>query len=333
MEFPNGVSVIICAFNAANRITPTLRHLAVQNAPGVSWEVIVVDNASEDETSKVAHEAWVGVTAASLQVLREPKRGYNHAVELGISRSRFNILAHVHDDNWVAEDWIARVANIFQNMPDTGACGGRINAACEIEPPGWFADFAPYYAVGRQAEQSCDVTWTRGFLWGAGLCVRRAALENMRRAGFRLLTSGRSSGKRLISGEDSELCHALRLAGWKLWYDDNLCLTHYLPAARLNWKYLRRLVRSYGESSVAHDCYLDKHPSTWVWWNELLKAGWELIKENQFLMDFFSDDKKSLDILETEMKMGRFFELIRQHRNYKKRIEALSRAAWRKNLT
>jgi glycosyltransferase involved in cell wall biosynthesis len=53
--FMSGVSIIICAYNASKRIVPTLQHLQNQqfNKP-ISWEVIVVDNASDDNTSEIA---------------------------------------------------------------------------------------------------------------------------------------------------------------------------------------------------------------------------------------------------------------------------------------
>jgi len=136
-----------------------------------------------------------------------------------------------------------------------GACGGWITAVCESAPPPWFERYAEKYAVGQQAAASGDVTVTRGFLWGAGLTIRQAAWQQLLAAGFRPVLLGRQ-GAKLTAGEDSEICFALRLAGWRLWYDRRLTVTHYLPAQRLEWSYLRRLYRGFGASFALLDAYL-----------------------------------------------------------------------------
>lgn len=78
------LSLIIPAFNEAQRIGPTLRHfhqfLAARPA---SFEVIVVDDGSSDET--VALVAALAGELAAVRVLRSPtNRGKGHAVRLGM---------------------------------------------------------------------------------------------------------------------------------------------------------------------------------------------------------------------------------------------------------
>ena len=52
-----GVSIIICCYNASKRITPTLRHLQKQSfREPINWEVIIIDNASTDQTADIAKQ-------------------------------------------------------------------------------------------------------------------------------------------------------------------------------------------------------------------------------------------------------------------------------------
>ena len=51
--------------------------------------------------------------------------------------------------------------------------------------------------------------------------------------------------------EDEELSLALRLAGWRFWYDPRLRLRQFLTADKLDWRHLRRRARNEGVSSVA----------------------------------------------------------------------------------
>ncbi|MCM8776282.1 MAG: hypothetical protein NC930_08060, partial [Candidatus Omnitrophica bacterium] len=57
------------------------------------------------------------------------------------------------------------------------------------------------------------------------------------------------------AGEDAEICYLLRLAGYRLWYDDRLKLKHFIPGERLTWDYLRALWRGFGEAGVYLDPY------------------------------------------------------------------------------
>ena len=53
------ISVVICCHNSAAVLPPTLMHLAAQIVdPSVQWEVVVIDNASTDDTVQVATRAW-----------------------------------------------------------------------------------------------------------------------------------------------------------------------------------------------------------------------------------------------------------------------------------
>lgn len=243
---PVGLSFIVCCHNSAARLVETLHHLAAQDVPAsLRWEVVLVDNASTDRTRDVAASLWPASCPGELRIVTETKLGLRHARERGLAESRGAIVSLIDDDNWVAPDWAARVVAILDAHPEVGACGGCNEAVCEVPAPDWFASHAYCYAVGPQGGPHEPTPGPRAQLWGAGLTVRREAWDALNRNGFNPLLSGRQ-GAKLTAGEDSELCLALRLAGWQLWYDPALRLRHFLPANRLRWTYLRGLVRGFG---------------------------------------------------------------------------------------
>ena len=104
----------------------------------------------------------------------------------------------------------------------------------------------------------------------AGMGLRASAWEALVRQGFRPHLTGRI-GQRLLAGWDTELCYALKLAGWKLVIDHRLKVQHYLPTDRLSWKYLRTLVAGSAYSVPALDAYHfawrkgDSLRETWLW--------------------------------------------------------------------
>ena len=59
-----GVSIVICCHNSARLLPATLARLKCQQIDGViGWEVVVIDNASSDETGRTARVCW-GVGSA-----------------------------------------------------------------------------------------------------------------------------------------------------------------------------------------------------------------------------------------------------------------------------
>ncbi len=248
-----GISIIVCCHNSSELLPRTLQHLRAQQSDEIPWEIVLVDNASTDDTAKAATEFWTNsFSPAPLRVVTEPELGLSFARRRGVNEAKYEFLCFVDDDNWVAPDWVQHVWNVMTKNPSVGACGGLSQAEFGGLRPPWFDSYAYLYAILPETNIAGDVTVSRT-LWGAGLTVRRSALNDLyERFGFESVLVGRR-GTQLSSGEDTELCLALRLAGWSLWLEPRLTFRHYLPARRLSWQYLRRLAYGSAFATPAHD--------------------------------------------------------------------------------
>ena len=241
-----GLSVIICCHNSQSRIADTLHALQQQKClEDLRWEVLLVDNASDDNTVEVAQEIWEKSPVVSMRIVSENKLGLSYARTKGVSEARYSYVSFIDDDNWVCNNWVAKVYTIFEENPEVGACGGLNKPVFEVEPPHWFNEFQKSYAVGPQAEHAGDITWSHGVLCGAGLSIRVSAWQELFANGFMFNLVGRQGGK-LLCGEYYEFCHALRLTGWKIWYEPDLTLDHFIPRTRLSWVYLRKMIKGFG---------------------------------------------------------------------------------------
>lgn len=316
-----GVSVVVCCYNSANRLPETLAHLVQQEvSENLSWEVVVVDNGSTDNTAGVARSCWPKNSPIPLRVVVEPQVGLSNARQRGFLEANFDLVSFVDDDNWVAPDWVATAAAVMQEHPEAGACGGRTEAVCESPPPSWFNKFQEHYACGAKSDRALDVTERGGFLWGAGITIRKGAWQHLITCGFQPRLVGRR-GTSLSGGEDSELCKALRLAGWKLWYDPRLSLRHYMPASRLQWSYLRRMQRGYGASFPAGDPYavaLQNRPKRPSWHSRTVRALARLLvistRRPQLLLGWAGEGDEVT--LQWERVLGRFLTLLRERKWY-----------------
>lgn len=333
-----GVSVVICCHNSSQRLPPTLTHLAAQKVQDVQWEIIVVDNASSDTTSQVALDFWSVDTQVPLRVVYEPKLGLSYARDRGCLEAKYELISLIDDDNWVCPEWIQLVAETMSQNSQIGACGGANKAVCEVTPPDWFTQHQGCYAVGAQGYSAGDITVSRGQLWGAGLTVRKAAWQQLRNNGFRPILADRR-GSALTAGGDSELCVALRMAGWRLWYEPRLVLHHYLPAQRLQWNYLRRLYQGFGVASVGYDTYyyaLQSNPQnfkeklrqTWLWQTTSILVSLLRKYKKLILLIYFPLEGDS-EVLDIEHKTGRLFELLRNYTTFNLSIRQVKNAAWK----
>jgi glycosyltransferase involved in cell wall biosynthesis len=233
-----GVSVIICCYNSAKRLPETLKHLALQQVPGhIPWEVIVVDNASTDETYSVARDLWEaqGCTAAGFEVMRQPTPGKNYAFEVGIRRAKFEYLITCDDDNWLNQTYIKTAFDMMVANENIGALGGL--SLIEPEQPVFLSEenIRKITVNGSQA-------WTDSQHWvyGAGSVYRKSILTKLLNNSWRQITTGRT-GTSLICGEDVEFCFMFYLLGYKITADDRLSFKHFIPHKRQNIGYIARL--------------------------------------------------------------------------------------------
>jgi glycosyltransferase involved in cell wall biosynthesis len=326
-----GISIVVPCYNAAKRLPQTIAHIAAQEVSrDLQWEVVVIDNASTDDTGDVALSCWPATATAPLKVIREPRLGVRYARMRGFAEARYDLISFVEDDNWIYPDWLGMTREIMEQHPKVGACGGLGEAVCEISPPAWFERYQSYYAIGPQGPESGgDITWSRGWLFGADTTVRRSAWQSLIDKGFQFLTEDRQ-GKGLNSGGDVELCFALRLAGWRIWYDPRLRFRHFLQAHRLTWDYFRRLNRGNGVADVGFDPYrfvveLDRNTLKGKlrshWYYHVTGGVWRLLRHSRalffLLFTALEGDEKVLYI---ERELGRLSALLRLRHTYDQNI-------------
>jgi hypothetical protein len=130
--------------------------------------------------------------------------------------------------------------------------------------------------VGAQNPVSGEVSTSKGFLWGAGAVLNKCAYQRLLRAGFkRFITYDHCPD--IARGEDVELCLAIRMAGYKIWYDEQLIFRHYINAQKITWEYVTKLAKEGGIMSAILEVYQSrfyrKKPavSTFFWLKEGVK--------------------------------------------------------------
>jgi glycosyltransferase involved in cell wall biosynthesis len=118
------LSVIIPARNAAGILGRALEAVLASNVPRESWELILVDDASTDDTQIVA------ARYADLVIrLAGNPHGPAYARNRGAEASRGEVLVFVDADVLVHPDALRRFATVFASRPDVSAVFGSYDAA------------------------------------------------------------------------------------------------------------------------------------------------------------------------------------------------------------
>lgn len=253
---PNGgVSIILCCFNSATRISETLRHIAQQKVPGViPWEVLLINNGSTDNTTQIALSEWEhhNDVTASFKIVDQPMPGLTYARIKGVEEALYDYVIFCDDDNWLSQDYIINALSIITTDKTIGALGGQSILVSDFQPPDWFVKNQANFALGKQSMKEGDITNDRGWVWGAGAIYRKDALTNC--FSTPNLLSDRT-GNKLSSGGDVEICFKLVSLGYKIFYSNTLVLKHYMPQERFDLNKFWKLAFANGQGSVYLDCY------------------------------------------------------------------------------
>jgi glycosyltransferase involved in cell wall biosynthesis len=161
------VSLVIPAYNEEHHLKACLDRIAKQEVP--PYEVIVVDNASTDQTAAVAR-SYDFVT-----LLSEERRGVVFARDAGFNAASGDIIGRIDSDTLLPANWIARVERLFSSS-DIDAVSGRIHyydvALQNV------ADRMDFFFRKRLALRLAPSNTV--FLQGANLAMRRSAWLHVR---------------------------------------------------------------------------------------------------------------------------------------------------------
>ena len=116
------VSVIIPAFNASARIKSALESVIAQDYADI--EIIVVDDASSDDTGKIAHEVLSRSSFTHRIITHDSNRGVSAARNTGIESAQGEYICFMYADDLLRENFVSSLhAEIVKGECDIAFCG------------------------------------------------------------------------------------------------------------------------------------------------------------------------------------------------------------------
>jgi glycosyltransferase involved in cell wall biosynthesis len=129
------VSVVLSTYNRASLLRGALECLRNQQTSDTTYELIVVDNNSTDETRAVIEQVAKGTSG--IRYVHEPRQGLAFGLNTGIGYASGSIIALTDDDIRVTPHYIQAIKQVFQDYPDAAFLGGKVLPRWPIPPPAW----------------------------------------------------------------------------------------------------------------------------------------------------------------------------------------------------
>src|SRR4029077_17610202 len=234
------VSVIGCAYNAADTLEDNLRSLERLTYP--NYEIVLVNDGSRDRTSEIAHQH------SRVRVIDTANAGLSAARNVGLAEATGEIVAYTDADTRVDRDWLTFLVQPFLTSDVVGSGGPNIVPA--DDPP-------MAQCIARAPGEPTHVLLddrTAEHVPGCNMAFRREALLAI--GGFNPIYSR--------VGGDVDVCWRMQARGWKIGF----------AGAALVWHHHRSSIKAYWRQQVGYaegDTWLmPPHPEKFLdghmWW-------------------------------------------------------------------
>lgn len=238
------VSFIICTYNRANYLSDTLNSLLKSAPANCSFEILVIDNNSSDETPSVVQKLTESNPEVELRYIKETQQGLSHARNRGIKESNATFVVFLDDDIIASKSLIPEWLSFFSENPNVLAAGGRIHVQFDDPRPSWMSHFLlpllGYHDLGNSKKKYP----TNKYPFGGNMGFKKSVFEDI---GLFDTDLGRK-GKSLNAGEEKELFRRLRDRSADIHYLPQAFLHHRVNKKRLTTDYIRKQALGLGQS-------------------------------------------------------------------------------------
>ncbi len=228
------ISVIFATYNRNELLTQTLQGLAEMDKTWLDWEVILVDNAGNDETARIAASF-----SASLPLifLVETAPGKNNALNTALNHATGDLFIFTDDDIIPDPAWAKSLVDAADRWKDSDLFGGRIlprYPAGLTVPPVNDPDFLAVAYVFADWDLPEGNHFPTTKIWGPNMMVRRRVFDQ----GLRFNANVGPTGSNYLMGSETEFLKRARKAGYTDVYVPSAFVYHQIRPEQLSQSWL-----------------------------------------------------------------------------------------------
>jgi GT2 family glycosyltransferase len=224
------LSIIIVNWNSTDYLRACLDSV-YKETKEVAFEVIVVDNASNDGCGEMLEHSFPLVKF----IQNAENRGFAAANNIGFQRAVGQFVLFLNPDTVVLRDAISTMLNHMRYLKDAGATGCRLlntdgsiqtssvmpfptilNQSFNYEPLRLLFPKITLWGI-RPLFEDTDSQFVVQAVSGACIMVRREVFENI----------GMFTTDYFMYSEDIDLCHKISLSGYRVYYVNTASIIHH----------------------------------------------------------------------------------------------------------
>jgi glycosyltransferase involved in cell wall biosynthesis len=336
----------MCTYNGSRTIVEALRSIAEQaNSLKEVVEIIILDNASTDDTSKIVLDS-ISKFQLNARLLFEARPGKISAFLRGVKEAKGKLISVIDDDNFIEPQFIKTTLEIFEKYPTVGLVGSSNEVLVEETIPQWFewvksryGCAKPYFWGDKRIQEDDTIIGQRALVAGAGSTFLAEPLKSCLSEGYIFFNDTQRGKKMSVTCEDFELCWLIYSLGYDFAYNPSIRLRHSIDPNRLNLKYLQTLCRAIGAGRLGTDPFLlfpkskaQKSSIKYTWQFRLL---WELLAIlKAYILSIFAPPRDPYNCFEKWLyrieRVGAMQRIISERNNYTRHIRQVVFGKWNK---
>lgn len=226
------LSIVILNYRTFELTRDTVNSVLRYSYP-FSYEIIVVDNASGDDSLMKLQDYFKDKVKF---IESKENNGFAAGNNLALRQVKSDYVLLLNSDTVVWENTLENVYSYMEQHTDVGACGcrvrlesGELDKACKRTFPNVKNSFFRLFHIPNKSQDDNynltdlpdDEVYEIDCLTGAFMFIRDRALED----------AGLLDETFFMYGEDIDLCYRIKEAGWKIVYYGKNSITHFKGAS------------------------------------------------------------------------------------------------------
>ncbi len=249
------LSFIVSTRNRAHTIVTCLNSIAqsIAEAELSTAEIVVVDNASDDNTSSVVRE-YANSSSFPVNLKHEPRKGLSVSRNCGIRAALGDLIVFTDDDCCLSNKYVADVLRHDANDKELVLRGGSVKLGDPNDLPLTIKTVAAT-TRWKRSENSARRENLGNSLLGCNMTMRRALIECLGPFDERL-----GAGSNIPGGEDTDYIFRAYLAGLVIEAVPDMEVFHYHGRKQLSDG--KKLLCNYSTGGGAlYAKYILRHPN------------------------------------------------------------------------
>jgi glycosyltransferase involved in cell wall biosynthesis len=233
------ISVIIPTYNRSALLRQTVETFLAQDYPPDKWELLMVDNASTDDT-------WSVITKLAsrddrIRGLKESRKGAHFARNSGAVAAKGEILYFTDDDMLAEPNLLSAIIEGFEADPKVASVTGKVLPRWDTEPPVWVLEHCRNALLSlNDLGESLIVSDDDPGVFSCHQAVKRDAF--MRAGGFNPDTNAGA----FTGDNETGLNIKIKQLGFRFAYVGSAVTHHMIPASRMTQSYLNSRMADQG---------------------------------------------------------------------------------------